>query len=119
MNIELENILLRVSQSEYIDDGDLDRAARLILDCVIEGLGVNRTGIWLLGEDNESIVCKLLIDVHNNTEVEDIVLTRADFPTYFKALDEERAIRISNALTDPVTAEFIDSYLKPLGIGSM
>ncbi|MBJ7552185.1 sensor histidine kinase [Marinomonas ostreistagni] len=119
MNRELENILLRVSQSEYIDDGDLDRAARLILDCIIEGLNVNRTGIWLLAEDNKSIVCKLLIDVHNNTEVEDIVLTREDFPSYFRALDEERTLRINNALTDPVTAEFIDSYLKPLGIGSM
>ncbi|MFD1383251.1 sensor histidine kinase [Rhodanobacter aciditrophus] len=119
MNIEFENILLQVSQSPYIDEGDLDRAARLILDSVVTGLGVKRTGIWLLAEDGESIVCRLLIDVHNNTEVEDIVLTRSDFPTYFSALDTERAIRVNDALTDPVTAEFIESYLNPLGIGSM
>ena len=119
MNTELENILFKVSQSPFIDEGDLDRAARLILDSIVDGLGVKRTGIWLMGEDNESIVCRLLIDVHNNTEVEDIVLTRADFPNYFKALDSERAIRVHDALTDPVTAEFIESYLTPLGIGSM
>lgn len=119
MNAELERVLLRVSRSEYIDDGDLDRAARLILDCVVEGLKVKRTGIWLLADDNESIVCRLLIDVHNNTEVENIVLTREQFPTYFNALDEERTILVPDALTDPVTAEFIESYLEPLGIGSM
>ncbi|SBS32651.1 Sporulation kinase A [Marinomonas aquimarina] len=119
MNEQLESILLRVSQSDCIDDGDLKQAARLILDCVVEGLGVKRTGIWLLDDDNESIVCRLLIDAHNNTEVEDIVLTRQEFPRYFQALDSERAIRINDALTDPVTTEFVESYLTPLGIGCM
>lgn len=119
MNDHLESILLRVSQSECIDDGDLEKAARLILECVVDGLGVKRTGIWLLDEDGESMICRLLIDVHNHSEVENIVLTRKEYPQYFNALDSERAIRINDAFTDPVTAEFIDSYLTPLGIGCM
>lgn len=118
MNYVLENILLGVSQSKYIDEGDLERSARLILDSLVEGLDVKRASIWRMAEDGESIVCHLLIDVYNNTEDEDIVLTRENFPTYFNALDEERTLRINDTHYCAMVQEFLDSYIIPLGIGS-
>ncbi|MCP5208864.1 MAG: GAF domain-containing sensor histidine kinase [Hahellaceae bacterium] len=119
MQANLEYILLAVSKSSFIDEGNLDRAARLILSSVIEGLGVQRAGIWLFDDERKSIRCQLLFDFGTKTEIDDIVLTRKDFPKYFKALDGERNIRADNALTDPSTGEFVDVYLNPLGITSM
>ena len=46
------------------------------------------------------------------------VLAAADFPAYFRALEEERAIVAHDAHRDPTTREF-SSYLSPLGIGAM
>src|SRR5262249_47699726 len=43
----------------------------------------------------------------------------ADAPSYFAALQRERAIRAHDARTDPRTSEFCEGYLDPLGITSM
>src|SRR4030095_12146358 len=47
------------------------------------------------------------------------VLYRSDFSTYFEAIESERLIAAKNALTDRRTAQFVETYLKPLGIGAM
>ncbi|MBM6552079.1 sensor histidine kinase [Marinomonas ostreistagni] len=118
MNAVLESILLSVSQSQYIDEGDLERSARLILDSLVEGLNVDRAGLWLMSEDSESIECHVLIDVYNNIEEEQRVLTRREFPKYFQALDEARTIRANDAYYCTVIQEFLEPYIKPRGIGS-
>jgi signal transduction histidine kinase len=117
MNPICERVLLEVSQSELIDLGDLDFASTLIIKSVCRGLNIGRAGIWLLTDDNQSIDCFLLID--NDTKQHNITLTRSQFPSYFKALDTERIIAASDALTDPATYEFADIYLRPNAITAM
>lgn len=119
MNVELESILLKVSQSPDIDGGELDRASRLIIDSVCEGLNITRAGIWLLGEQGDTIECQLLIDKGNDLDSESLILRRDDFPQYFAALDKERSIPAHDAMTDSATIEFAEVYLTPLGITSM
>ena len=46
-------------------------------------------------------------------------LAAADYPVYFQALGEERAIAAFDAQKDFRTREFAESYLIPLGITSM
>ncbi|MCL1144326.1 sensor histidine kinase [Shewanella gaetbuli] len=117
MNQHLDNVLFKVSQSDTIDQGDLTHASKLIIESICYGLEVERAGIWRLADDRQSIECYLLID--NDTQQENITLTRENFPQYFNALDNERVIAASDACTNPATAEFRDIYLKPLGIVSM
>jgi two-component system NtrC family sensor kinase len=119
MKEALELILLRVSQSEDIDKGELDLASRLILHSVCEGLNITRAGIWLYDEMQTLVQCTLLIDKGNDLEHESLVLTRKDFPRYFEALDSERTIAADDALTHIATFEFADVYLTPLSISSM
>ena len=115
----LELILLRVSQSTDIDQGELALASRLIIDSVCEGLKISRAGIWLYDNTQSKINCKLLIDKGNDLDSESLALSRDDFPNYFKALNKERSIAANDARTDPATAEFADVYLSPLNIASM
>ena len=115
----LELILLRVSQSTDIDQGELTLASRLIIDSVCEGLKISRAGIWLYDNTQSKINCKLLIDKGNDLDSESLALSRDDFPNYFKALNKERSIAANDARTDPATAEFAEVYLSPLNIASM
>lgn len=119
MKEALELILLRVSQSEDIDKGELNVASRLIINSVCEGLKITRAGIWLYDQQQTLVQCTLLIDRGNDLDSESLVLTRKDFPHYFEALDSGRTIAAHNALTDVATFEFADVYLGPLNISSM
>jgi signal transduction histidine kinase len=111
--------MLEVSRSDAIDDGRLRDSCRVVLGAVCRGLQVARAGVWFLVDGGSGIRCELLIDTANQKDTEALVLTRAQFSTYFEALDEERSILAHDAQTDPRTSAFTDSYLVPLGITSM
>jgi len=119
MDRRLEDILLGVSMCAEIDKGDINDSVRIILESVMEGLNIKRAGIWLLVDNGKGISCKLVIDTYHDTEIEELVLYRENFPKYFKALDSERAIKANDAKTHEATSEFAESYLKPNGIASM
>ncbi len=54
-----------------------------------------------------------------NINCQRVELLKTDFPSYFKALENNRIIDIADAQNNKITAEFNESYLKPLGITSM
>jgi two-component system, NtrC family, sensor kinase len=115
----LYDILLDVSKSSMIDDGDLRAAGLLILTAATHGLKIQRAGIWLFSEDKQTIQGAMLINGDDCTLDSDMYLHRKDYPYYFASLDSERAVVANDALTDPCTTEFCDSYLVPFGITSM
>lgn len=119
MNKHFYDILHRVSKSKVIDNGDLNAAAFLILNSILEGLNIQRAGIWLLTDDRQAMACHLLIDNKTDNQGPAPRLTRKDFPRYFANLDKERAIVANDAFTHEATREFADNYLRPLGIGAM
>lgn len=119
MTRSLYDILLDVSKSSMIDDGDLQAAGLLILTAAIHGLHINRAGIWLLTEDKQAICGKMLIDGDECKLDTDLCLLRRDFPRYFNSLDSERAVVANDAMHDESTSEFRESYLTPFGITSM
>jgi len=119
MSKHFYDILHEVSKSKVIDNGDLNAAALLILNSALDGLNIERAGIWLLADDRQSMICHLLIDKKLGSEEPTPRLTRARLPQYFAALDQERAIVANDAATHEATREFMDDYLRPLGIGAM
>lgn len=118
MSNDFYNILHNVSRSSLIDTGDLNAASFLILNAAVDGLGIDRAGIWLLAEDRQSIECQLLIDSRRTSE-QNPRLTRSAYPRYFAALDQGRAIVAGDAVANPATSEFAEGYLKPLNIAAM
>lgn len=121
MSSARDRFLLALSEATYIDDGDVARSARAITEAAVEGLGIDRCGAWLRGEDGQSMRCLHLCDraEGGHREGPHIELTAVEYPRYFKALGRERAIVAGDAARHPDTAEFALGYLDVLGIHSM
>lgn len=82
-------------------------------------LGVDRVGVWLLIDDRRAIRCYHLYERARDQHSEGAVLRSEDFPAYFRALEERRAIPAADAREDPFTQELGTAYLEPLGIVSL
>lgn len=115
----LEKILLKVSKSPLIDNGELSKAYRLVITCLQDGLKIKRAGVWFVKADYSEISCQLLIDSFHHTEIEELLISSQDYPQYFNALKAERSILAHDAHTHPATHEFSEGYLTPLAITSM
>jgi PAS domain S-box-containing protein len=92
--------------------GELTRAAAATLD-------VARVSVWMYREDDAVIECLDLYDAGPDHHEGGQRLAKIDFPSYFRALSEHRAIAAHDAHRDPRTREFSQSYLAPVGITSM
>lgn len=119
MREQLTEILHKVQESPLIDAGELLEAYRLVIMSIHDGLNIKRAGVWCLSDDHSGINCRLLIDTHHNSEIEELTIYAQDYPKYFKALKSERTILANDAHTDPATSEFSEGYLTPLFITSM
>ena len=116
-----DRLLLGLSEAAHIDEGDVRRSAQAITAAAIEGLGIDRCGLWMRAQDGLSIRCLHLCDLADggHRDGTDLLLTAAQYPRYFEALARERAIVADDAPTHADTAEFAHGYLDVLGIRSM
>lgn len=115
-------LLFRLARSPIVSSGDFVAAARDITEVAARGLQVSRASIWVFDQHRRRIVCQMLYELetgrHNDRAV-GMTLMAGDFPAYFRALSEDRAVVADDALTHPATFEFRENYLEPLGIHSM
>jgi rsbT co-antagonist protein RsbR len=112
-------ILLELAKSDVVDSGDLDRALAAITEAAAAGLGCERSSVWIYTEREAGIRCLDLFRLAERDHSAGTVLFAKDFPSYFKALAEDRSIVANDAHTHPATREFSQPYLAPLGIRSM
>jgi PAS domain S-box-containing protein len=112
-------VLVRLAKSEAAASGDLETALRELAEAAAETLQVERASVWLFDEARTRIDCVELYEKSPHRHSRGDILAAADFPAYFRGLEEERAIVAPDAHRDPTTREFSASYLTPLGIGSM
>jgi signal transduction histidine kinase len=82
-------------------------------------LEVDRVGIWLFVEERRAIRCFDVYERGKDEHSEGALLCAADFPRYFRTLEERREVAADHAREDPATGELRSAYLEPLGIVSM
>ncbi|MFO0571185.1 MAG: GAF domain-containing sensor histidine kinase [Polyangiaceae bacterium] len=82
-------------------------------------LGVERVGVWMFDSRATRIECVQLFELSTRSFRAAPPLQAREFPRYFAALRERRAIAADQAQSDPITAELTGSYLVPNGITSM
>ncbi|MDX1958065.1 MAG: SpoIIE family protein phosphatase [Leptospiraceae bacterium] len=112
-------ILLKLAKNDAIDSGDIQRALGEITEAAAVALNCERSSVWVYTNDETAIEALDLFRSTENDHTSGTILYSKDFPAYFKYLTEERSLAANDAITDPNTFEFAESYLKPLGITSM
>lgn len=86
---------------------------------ITDSLGVSRASIWLMAKDESSIECIRLFDSGSEESSSGAVLTREDFAPYFDAIQNGQVLIASDAMTDPRTECFAESYFKEHDIHSL
>jgi len=102
-----------------IAEGDFLDVIKKIQEIIADVIRVDRVSTWLFSNDCETMHCMDLYEVGKVTHSREAVLEIADYPRYFSAIRRESRMSVDDALTDPRTSEFAETYLKPLGISSM
>lgn len=111
--------LAEQARSPELLDSHHEDSLRMITQLAAETLEVARVSVWLYSEDRTKIRCSDLYESVGRHHTFGAELTAADYPAYFRALAEERAIAADHAPTDPRTREFSPHYLEPHNITSM
>ncbi|MBN3907925.1 MAG: AAA-like domain-containing protein [Nostoc sp. NMS1] len=111
--------LIALTRNKALSQGDWQTAIQEITIVASQTLDIERASVWLYGEEKAGIYCVDLFELTANRHFEGSELTAADYPAYFRVLEESEIIVVDNAATDPRTAEFWESYLKPLKITAL
>ncbi len=115
----LANTLLKLARLKVSELSDESEIYRLINEATAECLEVERVGVWLHTAGKESIECVDLYTRSTDQHSKGVVLNSADYRSYFRALETERAVVADDARTNPATACFAQDYLVANGITSM
>jgi diguanylate cyclase (GGDEF)-like protein/PAS domain S-box-containing protein len=111
-----QQVLLELGKSDLSEE---EPALRRLLRTAGRVLGVERVGLWLYTPDRGSILCRLQHRLSTQGFERGALLRAVEYPCYFGALEESRAVPAHDAVADPRTSEFAAGYLRPLGITSM
>lgn len=90
-----------------------------LADIAAEALCVERVGCWTLIDEGRALRCRYLLQHSDHQLFQGVVLRQQDFPSYFEAMSQHRAIVADDAMHSALTWQMRDAYLGPLGIASM
>jgi PAS domain S-box-containing protein len=110
---------LLVLSSAKLDCDDLQATLADILEVTAATLDVARVSIWRYSDQATQIECVDLYETSRCRHSHGTVIAERDCPVYFRALAEADVVAADDAISDPRTREFSQSYLRPLGISSM
>jgi PAS domain S-box-containing protein len=118
--VDMQNhVLVRLARHRIEGLSTREAALRPITEAAAELMEVERVGVWLFEEEHQSIRLLTGFERTPRRHTGGTLLGRAEAPSYFAALESERALDASDALQDARTRELAEHYMSPLGIRSM
>jgi len=114
--ITIQQALLKLSRLDY---ESFDETLRMISETIASALGIERVSIWLYDSEKAAIVCHDLFSLNKNTHSKGTILYEYMYPVYFKTIMSEQIIAVKDVYTEYRLFEFVENYLKPLGITSL
>lgn len=100
------------------DFHDFSNTVEMITETAAKTLGVERVSLWLFSQDRSIIRCKDLYRLDQDFHESGEILEAKNLPAYFKAINEERCIAITDIRRDPRTKGF-EAYSKEQEVISM
>jgi PAS domain S-box-containing protein len=110
------NTLMKLAN---MPERDLDSLLRTTTEQDAEVLNVERVGVWFFTSDGSEVVCRDQFIRSKKSHESGESLKAQKYPRYFIALENIRIVAANNAIADPRTSEFANSYLLPKGITSV
>lgn len=80
---------------------------------------VERVSIWQFHDNESEMHCLNAYHLNADKYERDKTIYTKDYPNYFKTLYKNSTIRVDNAFDSQLTKEFVEDYLKPIGISSV
>ena len=106
-------------RSNALTSGEVSLALSELTELASELLGCDRASVWQLNIEGSALDCVDAFVRSRSEHNSDVRLLAADYPSYFAALEDERALAVHDTSNDPRTSELQAGYLLPLGIGAM
>ena len=116
---DFQKIIVELARSSAMVRGDIESFSKEIALNAAKTIRVDRASIWLLNQEQTELKLVCLYDLQSQQFSTDVTLTASQFPRYFDALVNGRAIDAVDAYTDPRTSEFAGEYLPVTGVKSM
>ncbi|CAN0328911.1 unnamed protein product, partial [Phaeothamnion confervicola] len=99
--------------------GDITAAFGNLTRITAAALGVDRASIWMFDPEHDTLSCTDLFCASMNEHSAGQSIKVVEHPAYFSSLLNEEYIAADDAMNDGRLKAFKESYLKPLGIGSV
>ncbi len=115
----VSHVLGTLGRIADVEHGRLEDVLATITETSARTLGIARVNVWLYDENRRQIECIEGYDQATSRHERGAVLVAEQYPSYFAALDRLRSVTAIDVGSDPRTKELLESYLVPLGIGSM
>jgi PAS domain S-box-containing protein len=114
-----QSAVATIAASSHLASGNVRELACQITELAAKAINVERVGVWLLDENDKSLKCADMYvkspDLHSSDEI-------FHFNKLAKGVVDFRTTRyqaVSNAVADPLLADLVDLYLRPLHISSV
>ncbi|WP_240788901.1 PAS domain S-box protein [Psychroserpens sp. NJDZ02] len=98
---------------------DLDTSLDEITKLAAKTLNIKRVGVWSFNNAKNQLTCEKLYTLEDSKYSSGAVFKYEDNPAYFKALDLNQTILISDAQNNKITKQSLKSYLGPNNITSL
>ena len=108
-------VLVKLARNKALYRGDLQAALREITEAAAHTLLTEKASAWLYDETRSKLQCLDLFRRSNQQHSQGAEIAAADYPDYFRALEEYRTISADDALSDIRTREFAESYFAQAG----
>ena len=116
--LKQNTVLVELARNKALYRGDLQVALRQITEVAAHTLDAEGAGAWLYDESRSKLQCLDQFMRSNHQHSQGTELAAADYPAYFKALEEDRTIAADDALSDTRTRELAEPYFTQSGTAS-
>lgn len=117
--IDLLEELNAVSKIHTLQRDDIDGIMIEFAQRIVSCLAIERLSVWLLNSNKDAIVSMGEYDVRDHSFKKDAILTKRDFPKYFKTIEENEILLAENIISHPSTHELTVDYSVPNDIISL
>lgn len=115
---KIQDTLLKVHSHQAIQSGNLEETFKLLSKAAVDCLGVNRVSFWSYCDAKKLAVCDFAISNQTIYSSEAPTLDRGIYSSFFRLLEADHWVCISDVKTLSGLNSFVEYYLQPNNVGS-